>query len=369
LKMDGFLPWLDEEDLIPGQRWQDEIPAAVRASDVVVVCVSHSSVNKEGYVQKEIKFVLDVSEEKPEGTIFVIPIRIEEVEVPRSLSQWQWVNWLDKNGYKRLLLALHTRAKALGLTVPPLTPQLPTTPSASPIEKKSLTAFTPKEIRSLGSDVSPPTRKSFAAALLEVETTWDYWSEGYALLKPPVKNSLPGNYAVDSPSWMGHLVAMVRTAGIEVPFDLRDWDTGNIEKNKLLLSAIYDVAVREKWSLGGGLTKLAKLIPEADALIARELIELPEREMYNHGLWQLGLQLGAIVKKIEDTNLAARAFATVIRSKEQPGGRDSLVEGVIGFARQILDAEEFQKWFRLSMGRTYAAYIKALEADRLNWPK
>jgi hypothetical protein len=123
LKLDGFLPWLDEEDLIPGQGWQDEIPVAVRTSDVVVVCVSRSSVNKEGYVQKEIKFALDVSQEKPEGAIFVIPVRIEEVEVPRSLRQWQWVNWFDKDGYQRLLRALHTRATALGLAVPAPAPQ------------------------------------------------------------------------------------------------------------------------------------------------------------------------------------------------------------------------------------------------------
>ena len=36
---DGFNAWLDEENLIPGQRWDAEIQAAVRASDVVVVCL------------------------------------------------------------------------------------------------------------------------------------------------------------------------------------------------------------------------------------------------------------------------------------------------------------------------------------------
>lgn len=37
---DGFQPWLDEEDLVPGQRWQLEIPKAVRNSEVVLVCLS-----------------------------------------------------------------------------------------------------------------------------------------------------------------------------------------------------------------------------------------------------------------------------------------------------------------------------------------
>ena len=54
LSNDGVDPWLDEEELLPGQRWQDEIPLAVKRSHVVLVCMSRASINKAGYVQKEI---------------------------------------------------------------------------------------------------------------------------------------------------------------------------------------------------------------------------------------------------------------------------------------------------------------------------
>ena len=76
LRQDGVLPWLDETDILPGQDWDMEIRIAVRNSDVILVCVSCSSVGKEGYFQKEIKFALDVAEEKPDGTIFIIPIKL-----------------------------------------------------------------------------------------------------------------------------------------------------------------------------------------------------------------------------------------------------------------------------------------------------
>jgi hypothetical protein len=46
-------PWLDEERLFPGQDWNLEIEKAVQSSDAVIVCVSSTSVAKEGYVQKE----------------------------------------------------------------------------------------------------------------------------------------------------------------------------------------------------------------------------------------------------------------------------------------------------------------------------
>jgi hypothetical protein len=113
LKADGFAPWLDEENLIPGQDWRREIPRAVRDSDVVIVCLSKGSTGKAGYVQKEIGFALDVAEEQPEDTIFIIPLKLEECKVPDRLSRWHWVNYFASNGYGKLLRALHARAESL----------------------------------------------------------------------------------------------------------------------------------------------------------------------------------------------------------------------------------------------------------------
>ena len=112
LVADGFSPWLDEKSLVAGQDWHHEIKKAVRASDVVVVCLSNGSITKEGYVQKEIKLALDVEEEKPEGTIYIIPARLEEVRVPDRLIRWQWVNLFDQNGYSELVRALRLRHAA-----------------------------------------------------------------------------------------------------------------------------------------------------------------------------------------------------------------------------------------------------------------
>ena len=113
----GFELWLDKEKLLPGQEWDLEIRAAVRASDVVIVCLTRNSVNKEGYIQKEIRFALDVADEKPEGTIYLIPARFEDCPVPERLSRWQWVNIYEKNGYRKLLSSLELRAKSLGIQI------------------------------------------------------------------------------------------------------------------------------------------------------------------------------------------------------------------------------------------------------------
>jgi hypothetical protein len=113
----GLAPWLDEYDLFPGDNWNYEITKAIEETDVVIVCLSRNSVTKEGYIQKEIRKVLDLADEKPEGTIFVIPVKIEECEIPRRLSQWQWLNYSEEGSFDRLLLSLKKRAQNLGVDI------------------------------------------------------------------------------------------------------------------------------------------------------------------------------------------------------------------------------------------------------------
>lgn len=108
---DGVDPWLDEENLVPGQKWDRAIRTAVRDSDVVIVFLSKGSVTKGGYVQKEIKFALDVADEQPEGTIFIIPARLEDCDVPERLSEWHWVDLFEERGYERLLRGIKSSFK------------------------------------------------------------------------------------------------------------------------------------------------------------------------------------------------------------------------------------------------------------------
>jgi TIR domain/Hsp70 protein len=106
LRADGFNPWLDEEDLLPGHDWEFEIRKALRTSRIVLVCLSASSTVKRGFVQREIRFALDVADQQPEGSIYLIPVRIEPCDVPHRLDTWQWVDLFTPGGYGRLLQTL-----------------------------------------------------------------------------------------------------------------------------------------------------------------------------------------------------------------------------------------------------------------------
>src|SRR5262249_7757317 len=44
----GWQPWMDKMDLLPGQRWQQEIPRVLKESDFILIFFSRHSVAKRG---------------------------------------------------------------------------------------------------------------------------------------------------------------------------------------------------------------------------------------------------------------------------------------------------------------------------------
>src|SRR5947209_230387 len=78
LTSEGFRPWLDVAELLPGQDWNREISRAVRKSDAIIVCLSPTSTTKESYFQREVRKIFDASLEKPPGAIFLIPVIVAD---------------------------------------------------------------------------------------------------------------------------------------------------------------------------------------------------------------------------------------------------------------------------------------------------
>lgn len=111
----GIAPWLDEENLLPGQEWRREIPKVVRKAHIVLVCLSRKSINRAGYVQTEIRTALDAAPQLPPGSLYIVPARLEKCEVPDELAQYHWVDLFEEPGYERLMRTLRSRADKLGL--------------------------------------------------------------------------------------------------------------------------------------------------------------------------------------------------------------------------------------------------------------
>jgi TIR domain len=87
LEAAGFSPWMDVRKLLPGQNWPRAIESAIESSDFFVACFSSRSVDKRGGFQAEIRYALDCARRMPLDHIFVVPARLDECRMPRSIQR------------------------------------------------------------------------------------------------------------------------------------------------------------------------------------------------------------------------------------------------------------------------------------------
>lgn len=109
---DWIDPWLDEEKLSFGQHWTTVIEDALHDADVVIIFLSRNSVQKEGFVQRELNYAWELSLEKPRNVIFLIPFRLDDCEIPRYLGSRQWGDYFGEkkeSTYQILLRSLKQR--------------------------------------------------------------------------------------------------------------------------------------------------------------------------------------------------------------------------------------------------------------------
>jgi hypothetical protein len=111
LEADGLRPWMEDQDLLPGQNRQYVVGKKIREASACVVCLSTKAVGAAGILHKDMKAALDVADEQPEGTIFVIPVKLDKCEVPDRLRHVHPVNLFEdeERVYKLLVRALHQR--------------------------------------------------------------------------------------------------------------------------------------------------------------------------------------------------------------------------------------------------------------------
>jgi hypothetical protein len=102
----GIHAWLDTEDLQPGQNWQHEIRKAILKSTVVIVCLSREFNKQHGYRHEELKLALEKKKLLDDENIFIIPVRLEQCDMPESLRSLHRVDLFEKMGYQKLIRAL-----------------------------------------------------------------------------------------------------------------------------------------------------------------------------------------------------------------------------------------------------------------------
>ncbi len=138
LKEEDFKPWIDKEDLIAGQDWEREIRRVIKESDCSLAFFSKNSVSKRGFYQKELKLLLEVWEEVPEGQIYIIPVRLDdECEIPDKFKHLHYVDLFETGGFDKVLKAIQTHPKPNDES-PQTSPTIEIARKPQVIEKESL---------------------------------------------------------------------------------------------------------------------------------------------------------------------------------------------------------------------------------------
>jgi len=106
LLADGFKPWMDAKDLLPGERWKVRIRDAIRRSNFFLAILTTNSIKRTGFFEKEVDEALDIWLEKSENDIYLIPVRVDDCELPERLHEFHCADLFKEHGWTQLIKAL-----------------------------------------------------------------------------------------------------------------------------------------------------------------------------------------------------------------------------------------------------------------------
>jgi hypothetical protein len=119
----GIRTWMDTKQIIGGY-WQTEIKRGLRHSNFFIACLSRNTAQPGDVLRFEYASALEIQQERLEGDIFIVPVRLEPCEIPEAFSKFQTIDLYDQAGWDNLLRALRSKSApsrmpllALALTV------------------------------------------------------------------------------------------------------------------------------------------------------------------------------------------------------------------------------------------------------------
>lgn len=117
LHSEGYKPWIDIKQLLPGQNWEFEIERAIDLASLIIIFVSNKSINRTGYVQKELRVALDKLQQRPLDQIYVIPIILDKnVSIPKQLRDIHYLYADLPDCFQKLKNAIDHQLKQLEST-------------------------------------------------------------------------------------------------------------------------------------------------------------------------------------------------------------------------------------------------------------
>lgn len=101
----GISVWMDKFDLLPGMQWEPAIFKAIREARLFIALLSTTGTSKAGFRHTEIRRALEIVNEFPDSSIYLIPTRLDDCQPPiESLTKYTYANLFPKwkTGVSRL---------------------------------------------------------------------------------------------------------------------------------------------------------------------------------------------------------------------------------------------------------------------------
>jgi hypothetical protein len=114
----GYDVWMDCRRIKPGQNWDFEIKRALNRAVLILLFISKTSVERRGYVQREINITTDKATEKLIDDIYRIPILLDDdALIPEQLKAIQIVHASDSDCHELIEDAIRHQLERLGASV------------------------------------------------------------------------------------------------------------------------------------------------------------------------------------------------------------------------------------------------------------
>lgn len=83
-----------------------------------MVFLSKTSIAKRGYVQREFRLALDTMQEMSEETIDIIPVRLDDCDVPNPFKHLHWRDLFEPDGFDRMIVDIRDSLERQAITPP-----------------------------------------------------------------------------------------------------------------------------------------------------------------------------------------------------------------------------------------------------------
>jgi hypothetical protein len=107
----GFRIWRDKEQLLPGMRWAAVIEKEMEEADFLLLCLSKNSVKRKRFQHWEIKKAASEALKMPSDSIYVIPVRLDECDIPHEFRDIHYFDLFLENNIDKVIHAVLAELK------------------------------------------------------------------------------------------------------------------------------------------------------------------------------------------------------------------------------------------------------------------